>query len=155
MTEPTEGTFVVTAADDASAVLQDVDSGQIHTLAGNPGVEEGEALVATLAPDPEMAVAWTVETVDRQWTIPIERSPERPTEQARALAAEQSVGELTTRERAGEGEIHVITVPAERTDEAAADVVADGATLTRAARLGVERVEVRAADGVLSVRYLP
>jgi hypothetical protein len=51
--------------------------------------------------------------------------------------------------------VHVISVPPERTEQAATDVVEDGATLTRAARLGVERVEVRADEGVLSVRYLP
>jgi hypothetical protein len=71
------------------------------------------------------------------------------------LAAEQEVGELTTRERAGEGEVHVISVPPGRTEQAVADVVEDETTLTRAARLGVNRVEVRAAEGVLSVRYLP
>jgi len=49
----------------------------------------------------------------------------------------------------------VLTVPEERTDQAAADVVEDQETVARAARLGVERVEVRAADGVVSVRYLP
>ena len=33
-----EGTFYVTEAEDASAVLRDVTDGQVHTLADNPGV---------------------------------------------------------------------------------------------------------------------
>jgi len=148
------GRFILTHADDASAVLQDVERGQVHTLAENPGLERHEVIDATLVPEPPMEVVWTVEEVDERWSITVERSPEAPTAQARELAADE-VGELVTRERAGEGELHVITVPPEGTDEAAADVVEDGATLTRAARMGVTRVEVRAADGVVSVRYLP
>ena len=62
---------------------------------------------------------------------------------------------MTRQERAGEGELHVITVPEEETEQATADVLEDEATLTQAAKLGVARVEVRAADGVVSVRYLP
>lgn len=150
-----EGTFVVTHVDKGTAVLQDVHSGGVHTLAENPDLERYEVLDATLAVQPPMEVVWTVaETHDRR-TIDVEHSPERPTQQARELAADQEVGELTTRERAGEGELHVISVPPERTEQAAADVVEDEATLTRAARLGVGRVEVRADEGVLSVRYLP
>ncbi|WP_247010125.1 DUF5812 family protein [Halorientalis litorea] len=150
-----EGTFLVTNADDASAVLQDVRDSQIHTLADNPGVETGEIVVAALEPDPPMEVAWRVTDLREQYTVPVERSPEPPTQQARDVAAEQSVGDLSTRERAGEGEVHILTVPPEETENAAADVVGDEETVARAARLGVERVEVRAADGVVSVRYLP
>lgn len=150
-----EGTFVVTHVDEGTAVLQDVHSGGVHTLAESPDLEPYEVLEATLAVQPPMEVVWTVAEVHDRRTIDVEHSPETPTQQARELAAGQSVGELTTRERAGEGELHVISVPPERTEQAAADVVEDEATLTRAARLGVGRVEVRAADGVLSVRYLP
>jgi len=50
----------------------------------------------------------------------------------------------------------VVTVPEETTDAAVSDVVDDReATLSRAARLGVNRVEVRSTPGVVSVRYLP
>lgn len=150
-----EGTFLVTTADDASAVLQDVRDSQIHTLADNPGVEPGEIIVAALEPDPPMEVVWRVTDLREQYTVPVERSPEPPTQQARDVAAEQSVGDLSTRERAGEGEVHVLTVPPEETENAVADVIGDDETVARAARLGVERVEVRAADGVVSVRYLP
>jgi hypothetical protein len=155
MTEDTQGTFLVTQADEASAVLQDVHTAQIHTLAGNPGLDRHEVIEATLKTEPPMEVVWTVAEIADRRTVEITTSPEAPTTQAREIAADQDVGELTTRERAGEGEVHVISVPPERTDEAAEDVVEDGATLTRAARLGVQRVEVRAADGVVSVRYLP
>jgi len=150
-----EGTFLVTTADDASAVLRDVRDSQIHTLADNPGVEAGDVVVAVLEPDPPMEVAWRVTDLREQYAIPVEHSPEPPTQQASDVAAEQSVGDLSTRERAGEGEVHVLTVPPEETENAAVDVVEDDETVARAARLGVERVEVRAADGVVSVRYLP
>ena len=62
---------------------------------------------------------------------------------------------MTRRERAGTGELHVLTVPDGETEAAVADVLEDEATLARAARLGVERVEVRSEPGVVSVRYLP
>lgn len=151
----TRGTFLVTGVDAESAVLRDVADGQVHTLSENPDLAEGDVLEATLAPEPPLEVTWTVREIHERRSIPVERSPEPPTKQARDIAAGQSVGDLTRRERAGEGELHVITVPEERTEQATQDVIEDEATLTQAARLGVARVEVRAADGVVSVRYLP
>jgi len=152
---PKQGTFLVTSADESSAVLRDIADGQVLTLSTNPDVSEGEILDATVAPEPPMEVTWTVEEVVSQRAIPVEESPEPPTKQAREIASEQPVGEVTRRERAGEGELHVITVPEERTEQAVADVLDDETTLTQAATLGVARVEIRAADGVVSVRYLP
>ncbi|MFC7019279.1 MULTISPECIES: DUF5812 family protein [Haloarcula] len=149
-----EGTFLVVHAEAATATLRDVADAQVLTLSENPGVEAGEVVEATVEPEPPMEVTYTAEIRDRR-TIPVERVALEPTAQVRSLAAEQSVGELTTRERAGEGEIHVLTVADEQTDAAAADVLEDEATVTRAARLGVDRVEVRTATGVVSVRYLP
>jgi hypothetical protein len=150
------GTFLVTAADDDSAVLADVDDGQVHTLATNPGVEEGEAIEGTVAPEPPLDVAWRLVDVAEQWTISVEESSESPTTLEREVAAEQAVGELTRRERAGVGEIHVLTVTESETEDAVADVLDDEEGLrSRAARLGVERVVVRSAPGVVSVRYLP
>jgi hypothetical protein len=102
-----------------------------------------------------MEVVWQVVEITDQRTIPVERSPEPPTKQAVEIAADQPVGEITRRERAGEGELHVITVPEGEIDDAAADVLDDEETLARAARLGVDRVEVRADGQTLSVRYLP
>lgn len=152
----TAGTFVVTYAESASAVLQDVDGGQVHTLSENPGVAAGDVLEATLAPDPPLEVTWRVVDVDRRRSVTVEESPEPPTEQAREIAAGQDVGELTKRERAGEGEFHVLTVPSDEAAAAVEDVVGDEATLARAARMSaVTRVEVRSAPGVVSVRYLP
>lgn len=150
-----EGTFVVTAADDEAATLREVHDQQVVALADNPGIERGDVLEATVEPVPPLEVAYRIVEVADRRTIPVERSDMTPTAQARAIAADQAVGEVTRRERAGEGEIHVLTVPADGTEDAVADVVEDEATLERAARLGVDRVEVRAADGVVSVRYLP
>ncbi|SDF46151.1 DUF5812 family protein [Halorientalis regularis] len=150
-----DATFLVTAADDESAVLRDVTDSQVHTLSTNPGVEVGEIVAASIEPEPPMEVAWQVVEITDQRTIPVERSPEPPTKQAREIAADQPVGEITRQERAGEGELHVITVPDGEADDAAADVLDDEETLARAARLGVDRVEVRADGQALSVRYLP
>ncbi|WP_049935033.1 DUF5812 family protein [Haloplanus natans] len=150
------GTFLVTAADDDSAVLADVDDGQVHTLATNPGVETGDAVEGTVAPEPPLEVAWRLVDVAEQWSISVEESSEAPTTHEREIAAEGAVGELTKRERAGTGEIHVLTVPESETEAAVADVLDDEDGLrSRAARLGVERVVVRSEPGVVSVRYLP
>lgn len=153
----TESTFLVTHAEEETAVLQDTADGQVHTLAANPGVEAGDALEATIAPAGPMAVAWEVTDIDERRSLTTEHSEEPPTTQEREIAAAQDEGELTTRERAGTGELHVLTVPPERVEESVSDVLADEATLARAARLGVNRVETRsdAEDGVVSVRYLP
>ena len=150
-----EGTFLVTHADEESAVVRDVTDSQVHTLADNPGLAAGEVLEATLEPEPPLEVAWRVADHGDQRTIPVEHSEEPPTQLARDLAEDQPVGDLTTRERAGTGEVHVLTVPPNQTADAAEEIVDDEETLARAARLGVARVEVRAADGVVSVRYLP
>jgi hypothetical protein len=150
------GTFLVTAADEGSAVLKDVTSGQVHTLSSNPGVAVDEALEGTLAPDPPLNVSWQLVETDRQWSLSIDVSDETPTTWARETAASQSVGELARKERAGTGELHVMTVPEDGTERAVADVVEDReATLSRAARLGVARVEIRSEPGVVVVRYMP
>jgi hypothetical protein len=149
-------TFLVTAADEESAVLRDVTTGQVHTLSSNPGVAEREAVEGTLAPDPPLGVSWHAVEIDRQWALSVEVSDQSPTALAREIAADQPVGEITRRERAGTGELHVITVPDEETDAAVDDVVADReTTLSRAARLGVARVEIRSEPGVVVVRYMP
>ena len=51
-----EGTFLVTHADADSAVLKDVESGQVHTLSSNPGVEEVDAVDGIVAPEPPLEV---------------------------------------------------------------------------------------------------
>jgi len=154
MTEQ-EGRFLVTHADAESAVLKDVDRGQVHTLAENPGVEEREVIEGTVAPEPPMEVQYRLVDFESRCRLSVEHSAEPPTKQERDIAAEQPEGELTTRERAGTGELHVLTVPESETEAAVEDVLDDEGTLARAARLGVNRVEIRSDDGVVSVRYLP
>ncbi|MEF8882190.1 MAG: DUF5812 family protein [Halapricum sp.] len=155
--ERTEGTFLVSESDAGTAILTDVANSQVHTLGEQPEppLEQGEVLEAALIAEPPTTAVYTLESVETRRTIPVEHSPESPTKQEREIAADQDVGELTREPRAGKGEIHVLTVPTDRTDQAVSDVVDDPQTVARAARLGVDRVEVRAEDGVLSVRYLP
>ncbi len=158
MTDETqkESTFLVTHAGSDSAVVKDVHDGQVHTLASNPGLAVDDAVEATVVPDPPMNVTYQVIEIDDRWSLSIEESEEPPTVHERELAADQSVGELTREPRAGTGEIHVLTTPAETTAQAVADVVEDReTTLSRAARLGVNRVEIRSEPGVVSVRYMP
>nr|WP_049947912.1 DUF5812 family protein [Candidatus Halobonum tyrrellensis] len=153
--ERSEGVFLVTHADEGSAVVRNVDSGQVHTLSTNPGVEEGDAVEGVVAPDPPMNVSWQLVEIDDRRSVPIERSSESPTRQSLDIAADQPTGELARRERAGEGEIHVLTVPEADTERAVEDVVSDDVTRARALRMGVDRVEVRSAPGVVVVRYMP
>ena len=154
--DPKESTFLVTHADDESAVLKDVHDGQVHTLASNPGVEVDDAIEGTVAPDPPMEVSWQITEIDERRSLSMAESEEPPTAREQELAADQPVGELTTEPRAGTGELHVLTVPEDGTATAVDDVLDDReATLSRAARLGVNRVEIRSEPGVVSVRYLP
>jgi hypothetical protein len=150
-----DGRFLVTHAEADSAVLKDVDRGQVHTLSENPGVESGDLVEGMVTPEPPLEVTYRLVDLEVRRTLTVEESPEPPTRQERELAAEQSTGELTKRERAGEGEIHVLAVPEAETEAAVEDVLNDEATLVRAARLGVERVEIRSDSGVVSIRYLP
>lgn len=146
-------TFLVTTADEEAATLRDVADQQIITLSENPGLAAEEVIEATVEPEPPLEVAYQVVEIDSRRTIPIERSPESPTTLSKEIATEQETGEITQRERAGDGEFHVLTVP--DAEAAADDVLDDVTTLERAARLGVDRVTVRVGDGMVSVRYLP
>ncbi|THE64919.1 hypothetical protein D8Y22_09880 [Salinadaptatus halalkaliphilus] len=151
------GTFVVTHAEPESAVVRDVDTAQVHTLASNPGLEVHDVLEATVAPDPPLEVTWQLVEVENRRSIDLVDSDLEPTQHAMALAADADIGELIEEERAGTGEIHVFAVPDGEAEAAAQDILEDEETIARAARLGAVRVEVRrsADDGVLSVRYLP
>lgn len=149
------GTFLVTAADGESAVLRDVDGGGVYALADNPGLAAGETVVGAVAPVPPLETAWRLVETEERYRVTVEASDEAPTADARGLAP-GTVGEVTRTERAGEGELHVLAVPEDGTDAAVADVLDDEEGLrARASRLGVRRVEVRSAPGVVSVRYLP
>lgn len=149
-----DGTFLVTHADDETAVLRDVRDSQIHTLAHNPDLTSRDIIQGTIAPT-ELGLTWRLEREDDRREISLGSSEESPTAKARELAEEQPQGEVVTLDRAGEGVVHVLTVPPGRTQQAVSDILDDEATLERAARLAVSRVEVRAADGVVTVRYLP
>ncbi|NHX37664.1 hypothetical protein G9C84_14625 [Halolamina sp. R1-12] len=156
MNGETEGTFLVTHAADDSAVLRDVERGQVHTLSSNPGLSEDDAVEGVVAPEPPLDVTAELIEIEERRSLSIGESREPPTKHERELAAEQEVGELTRKERAGIGELHVITVPDDETGAAVEDVLDDReTTLSRAARLGVNRVEIRSEPGVVSVRYLP
>lgn len=156
MTEKT-GTFVVTHAESESAVVRDVETAQVHTLASNPGLEIHDVLEATVAPDPPLEVTWQVVEVADRRRIDLVDSDLEPTQHAKELATDAAVGDLVTEQRAGTGEIHVLSLPESEVESAANDVLEDEETVCRAARLEAVRVEVRrsADDGVLSVRYLP
>jgi len=155
-TDGKESTFLVTHVESDSAVLKDVHDGQVHTLSTNPGLEVDDAVEATVAPDPPMEVTYRVIEVAERRRLSIEESEEPPTVHERELAAETPTGELAREPRAGEGEVHVLTPPESDTADAVADVIEDReATLSRAARLGVNRVEIRSEPGVVSVRYMP
>jgi hypothetical protein len=151
------GIFLVAHADSDSAVLRNVESGQVHALASNPGIEKGDVIDGSVGSEPPLEVAWNLTNVESRRSIPVERGEEPPTSQEREIAADIAVGEIAREERAGTGELHVLSVPEGETDDAVADVLDDEETLARAARLGVDRVEVRSdpEEGVLSVRYLP
>jgi len=150
----TEGTFLVVEADDASAVLRDVESGQVHTLETNPELSAGTVVDATLQPEPPIEVTWSAE-IEASREIPREHVTLEPTRRSREAVETLDVGDVERFERAGEGEVHVLAVEAGSESAAAADVVEDEATIERAARIGATRVEVRTAEGLLSVRYLP
>jgi len=153
--DATTGRFLVTETDDETAVLRDVETGQVVTIDEHPEprLEALEILEGTVAPNPPTNVVWGVESVDRRWTVDLVDSDLEPTSQAREIAADLDVGDLETRERAGEGEIHVLGV--EDPAAAAGDVLDDEETVARAARLGAVRVEVRRGEEFLNVRYLP
>jgi len=150
-----EGTFLVTNADDASATLRNVADSQVLTLSDNPGLEAGTVIEATLSAEPPMEVTYELADLAAEREIPVAVVDLEPTQQAKDIAADQPVGELTTQERAGTGELHVLTVTEGEATATATEVADDEETVARAGRLGVDRVEIRTASGVVSVRYLP
>jgi hypothetical protein len=154
MSEKT-GTFLVTAFDEESAVFRDVHDAQVHTIDQPPDLGEGDVVSATIEPVPPMDVVWSLRELDERRTIELVDSDLEPTTQAGEIAADQPVGEVTRVERAGTGEVHVLSTPADEVEATASDVLSDEETLARAARLDATRVEVRTGPDFLSVRYLP
>lgn len=149
---PKTATFYVLRADAETAVLQDVDAGQIHALTHNPGVEAGAVVEATVEAVPPVEAAWEVLEMEDPRVIPVEAVSEPPTERARAAAPDE-VGDLA-RVDLGDALLHVIRVEEGGASAAVSDVVADEATVARAARLDADRVEVRGQGALVSVRYL-
>lgn len=147
------GTFLVTAADEGSAVLSDVADGQVCPLGENPGFEAGEVVGATLVPEGALGVTWRPAEVVERWTPVIEAVDEAPGRRALEVADGQEAGRLS-RVDIDEGELHVLSLPPERTEAAVQDVLADETTRRVAARLGAKRVEIRGEAGVVGVRYL-
>jgi len=154
--ETATGTFYVKHATDSSVTLHDIDTAQIFTLAENPGVESHEIIEATLVAQPPIEVAYLVDEMTEQYSVPVETSPEPPTRQVREIAAEMDETQATAIEREGEGEIHVLRVAPENVDQTATELGEDEMTYKNAARDGINRVEVRTDEtGIVSVRYLP
>lgn len=151
--ETKSGTFLVTAADESSAVLSAVGDGQVCPLESNPGFAVDEVVEATLEPVGPLGVTWQAVDVDDQWVPEIAVLDESPGEVAMEIAAGRAPGRLA-QVSIDTGELHVLTVEAGRTDAAIADVFDDETTRRIAARLGAQRVEVRGAEGVVGVRYL-
>lgn len=153
--ERVAGSFLVTEADEGSVLLRDVTTSRVHPLSENPGLTEGAVVEGVLESEPPIGATWTVAEHESTREIPVEAVDLAPTTQSREIGADQPTGELTRVERAGDGELHVITVPEADTDDAVRDVVDDETTVVRAARFGVDRVEVRSEPGLVVVRYLP
>ena len=147
------GTFLVTSADEGSAVLSSVTDGQVCPLGSNPGLEAGEVVAGRLEPEGPLGVTWHAADVAERWTPEVVTVDESPGTRAREAAEELDPGRLAQLQTEA-GELHVITVPTERTEAAAEEIATDETTLRIAARLGARRVEVRAAAGVVGVRYL-
>lgn len=158
--DPVRGTYLVTHSDredeqgDTSTVLQDVETGQIHPITGQ-SFPAGEIIEATLVPEPPLEVTWTVDTIDRQYAIEITVLDEGPDDHARTIAADTTTGQLHREPLDGGGELHILPVPAEQRAAAIEDIRTDDETRARAARIGATRVEIRAGEEFLSVRYLP
>jgi len=157
MTDEKESTFLVTHVESDSAVLKDVHDGQVHTLSSNPGLTVDDALEATVAPDPPMEVTYQIVEIMEQRALDSgkRRAPDGP----RARARDRD-GDRRARPRGTRGRRRDPRVDAARRRHRGRGfgrVIDDDreATLSRAARLGVNRVEVRSEPGVVSVRYMP
>ena len=148
------GRFVVDEAGE-SAILRDVESGRVFTLAEHPGFASGEVVEATLAPRRPLGIAYSVISVAATRTIPVGLSDRALTERARTAGTELAVGKSARIELDNGGQAHLVAVEPDRAEERAAELAEDSLRET-AARLDAERVELRydEAAGLVSVRYL-
>lgn len=150
-------TYLVTAVDEESAVVRDVDSGGVHTVVDHPDLEQGEVVEGTLEEAADHGLTWTLATVGDRWTPRVTVTDLEPTRRTREAVEDRPAGTLERLERAGEGTVHAISVDPGSATGGAREVAEDEATRERAARLGAVTVEIRYDDdaGVLAVRYLP
>jgi hypothetical protein len=148
------GTFLVRAADEATAELTDVEDGQVLALSSNPGLDTGDVIEGRVSADPPLGVSWSLVAVDARHRVTTEAVDEPPADRAQELVESLPTGELA-RAELPDGELHVLTVPRDETEVAVKDVLEQETTRRRAARIGARRVEVRGADGVVAVRYVP
>lgn len=155
--ERATGVYYVKYAQEGAVTLHDVSTSQIFTLIENPGVETHHIIEATLVAQPPMEVSYLIEELHDHRQIPVERSPEPPTQRVREIATEMEPMQAVALDREGTGEIHVLRVEPENTEQTADELDEDEMTYKNAARYGIERVEVRtdADAGVVSIRYLP
>jgi hypothetical protein len=158
-TEPdrAEGTFYVKHVEDVAVTLHDVNSEQIITLIENPGFEPKEIIEAKLVAQPPMEVSYVLEELEDQRSIPVEESPEPPTQQVQDAGEKLDGMEAVAIDREGHGEIHVLKVDPDRVDQTVEELPKDDMTYKNAARYEVGRVEVRSDEdaGIVSIRYLP
>ncbi|SDJ63188.1 hypothetical protein SAMN05216226_106111 [Halovenus aranensis] len=157
--EEVTGTFYVKYAQDESVTLHEVDTAQICTLIENPGLKRHEIIEGTVKQQPPMGVSYLIEELDDQYSIPVEHSSEAPTTHVYEIATEElDEGDAIAIEREGKGEIHILNVDAEQTEDTVAELRDDETTYKNAARYSdVSRVEIRTDDddGVVSIRYMP
>ena len=155
--ETATGTFYVKAAEDVAVILHEVDSTQIFTLIENPGFEVHDIVEASLVAQPPMEVSYLIDELEAHYTIPIETSPEPPTQRNREIGSELDPMEAVAVEREGEGEIHLLRTEDDAVERTADELHDDEMTYKNAARLGVNRVEIRTDEdeGLVSIRYLP
>jgi len=147
--------FYVKHTEDVAVTLHEIDSEQIYTLIENPGLETHQILDATITENPPLGVSYVLEEIHSQETIPVEYSDEPPTRQVQQIVTDMEHGQAVAIEREGEGEIHVLHVDPDDTAETAEGIDDDETTYKNAARYGIERVEVRTDEGIVSIRYLP
>ncbi len=150
-----EARYLVTHDDGATTLLKQVTTDHVHTVTDAPDLQVNDVIDAALRAEPPLEVTDTIVEITDRWHLTVEHSTEAPTSQTQSIAADQAPGEITTQPREGEGELHVLRVPESETDATADEIESDEATRLRAARLGVTRVEIRTAPGLVSIRYLP
>lgn len=155
--ETSSGTFYVKYAQESAVTLHEVNTGQIFTLIENDGLETHDIIEASLIAQPPMQVSYAINELDSHRSVPVETSPEPPTQQVREIGEDMEVGEAVAIDREGDGEIHILSVHPGSTESTAEELHDDEMTYKNAARYEIGRVEIRTDEdvGTVSIRYLP